>query len=176
MKQGCVKRLQTVRSQLWHSEQGTTVERIQRPAAAKRGGEEGGVKGWGLGDLGQRNSSVGHCNGVHMTLCICQNPQTCTTQRLNPDVNRGLWWITMCKDWLSRQQKQSTETLVRGRWERVPADGTEALCSIFRKPKTALKGKIYYIGKKKRASNNTLGKGKSCNDLCYKKTKRKNFS
>ena len=42
-----------------------------------------------------------------MSLYIYQNSE-CTTQRVNPDVNYGLWLIIMCQYWLINYNKCTT--------------------------------------------------------------------
>ena len=53
------------------------------------------------GFLGCRNRSGWLCNGRYRTLGFWQNPQSCTAQRGNPDVNCRCVLISMCRDWVN---------------------------------------------------------------------------
>lgn len=41
--------------------------------------------------------SVWYHQDEYMSSCICPNPMECTTRRLNPKINHGLWVIKVCQ-------------------------------------------------------------------------------
>ena len=69
-------------------------------AVGSRGLVTEGMDWCTTGDFQGSETTLYDCNGRHMTSYICQNPQNCTTQSVDPNVNYGLQLIIMYQHWL----------------------------------------------------------------------------
>lgn len=97
--------------------------------------------------LGQRNHSLGHCDGGYVT-CVCQNSYTCTTPE-NSNENCGLQLTIMCQYRFVNYSKSMAllrttimrETEAGNGQERGHMGTLYTICSIFLWVKFLLKVK-----------------------------------
>lgn len=84
----------------WYTGKGKSIGTIERVVARGWSGEWGDGRGSieyakHGGFLGQNYSvSLWPCKGGCVSLCICQNPLNCGTQRVKTNVNCGVWFKT----------------------------------------------------------------------------------
>ena len=74
MKEANLKRLFAMIPTVWHDEKDKTVDIVRRSVVTRTSEERREEKIRGIqGILGQWNFSAWFCNGVYMSLYICQN-------------------------------------------------------------------------------------------------------